>query len=63
MIPCFLVMGICRIDFNNINLSGINYAEDDPETVINIKFLACYSKFKKHKAPEKRVQWRINGYY
>ena len=56
MIPCFLVIGICGIDFNNINLSGINYAEDDPETVINIKLLAWYSKFKKHKAPEKRVK-------
>ena len=56
MIPCFLAIGICGIDFNNINLSGINYAEDDPETVINIKLLAWYSKFKKHKAPEKRVK-------
>lgn len=48
-------MGILSIDFNEINLSGTNYAENDPEIVINIKLLAWYSKFEKHKAPKKEL--------
>ena len=48
-------MGVLSIDFNDINLSGTNYAENDPETVINIKILAWYSKFEKHKAPKKEL--------
>ena len=48
-------MGVLSIDFNDINLSGTNYAENDPETVINIKLLAWYSKFEKHKAPKKEL--------
>ena len=48
-------MGILSIDFNDINLSGTNYAENDPEIVINIKLLAWYSKLEKHKAPKKEL--------
>ena len=31
-------MGILSIDLNNINLDDTNYNEDDPETIIHVRF-------------------------
>ena len=30
-------MGICNIDFNNINPGDTNYDEDDPDTSIYVR--------------------------
>ena len=46
-------MGILNVDFNNINLDN-NFDEDDPDTIILIKLLACHIKFEKHKELKKR---------
>ena len=42
---CFNEMGIL-----DINLDDTNYDEDDPETIIHIRFLAWHVKFEKRKA-------------
>ena len=39
-------MGILNIDLNNVNLDS-NFDEDDPDTIILIRVLACYIKFEK----------------
>ena len=39
-------MGILSVHLNNINLDN-NFDEDDPDTTILIRLLACHSKFKK----------------
>ena len=41
-------IGILNIDINNINLDNI-FNEDDPDTIIIIRLLACHIKFKKAK--------------
>ena len=46
-------MGILSVNLNNINLNN-NVVEDDPDTIILIRFLPSHTKFKKRKAPKKR---------
>ena len=53
-------MGILNIDLININLDN-NFDEDDPDTVILIRLLAWHIKFKKRKALQKGVTWKINA--
>ena len=48
-------MAILRIDLNNVNLDDTNYDKDDPETIIQIRFLAWHIKFEKHKALKKEL--------
>ena len=45
-------MGILNIDLNNINLDNSS-DEDDPDTIILIRLLAWYIKFKKCKTLKK----------
>ena len=39
-------MEILDIDLNNINLDDTNYDEDDPQTVVHVRFLAWHNKLK-----------------
>ena len=43
-------MGIFGVNLNNISFDNTNYEEDDPDTIILVRLLAWYSKFKKLKA-------------
>ena len=43
---------ILAVDLEKVNLDN-NFSEDDPDTIIHIRFLAWRSKSKKLKAPEK----------
>ena len=52
-------MGILNIDLNSIDLGDTNYDEDDPHTIILVRILVWYIKFKKRKAL-KKDQWMIN---
>ena len=45
-------MGILNIGLNDINLDD-NFDEDDPDTIILIRFLAWHIKFKKRKELKK----------
>ena len=45
-------MDIFNIDLNNTNLDN-NFDEDDSDTIILIRRLACYIKFEKHKERKK----------
>ena len=47
-------MGILNIDLDNISLDN-NFDEDDPDTVILIRFLAWHIKFEKRKALKKEL--------
>ena len=47
-------MGILHIDFDSINLDNTNHDEDDPDTIILIRFLAWHIELKKSKALKKR---------
>ena len=46
-------MGVLNIDLNNINLDN-NFDEDDPDTIIHIRFLAWHIKYEKRKELKKR---------
>ena len=50
---CCSEMGILSVNLNNINRDN-SFDEDDPGTIIIIRLLAWYSKFKKRKALKKR---------
>ena len=39
---------ILHVDLYKINLDN-NFDKDNPDTIIRIRFLACRSKFKRHK--------------
>ena len=41
--------GVLNIDLNNMNLDN-NFDEDDPNSIILVRLLACYIKFEKRKA-------------
>ena len=48
-------MGILSVDLDKTNLDDYyNFADDDPETVIRVRFLAWRDKFEKRKALKKR---------
>ena len=46
VIFCCNETGILSVNLNKINLDS-NFDEDDPDTIILIRFLAWHSKFKK----------------
>ena len=46
-------MGVLSVDLNNINLDDDNFIEDDPETIIHVKFMAWRNEYKQHNACEK----------
>ena len=50
---CCNEMDILSVNLNNIDLDN-NFDEDDPDTTILVRLLACHSKLKKHKAIKKR---------
>ena len=50
---------IFSVNLNNVNLDN-NFDEDWPDTIVLIRLLAWYSKFKKWKALRKS-KWRINA--
>ena len=52
-------MGIVRIDLNNINIDNTNYDEDDSETIIHIRLLACLIKFEKCKAIKEELNEEV----
>ena len=42
---------ILTVDLDKINLdNNNNFDEDDPDTIIHVRLLACHSKFKKRTA-------------
>ena len=45
----FNEVGVLNIDLNNMNLDN-NFDEDDPNSIILVRLLACYIKFEKRKA-------------
>ena len=47
-------MGILNIDLKKINLDN-NFDEDDPDTIIVIRLLACHIKFEKRKGLKKQL--------
>ena len=47
-------MSIFDIDLNKINLGDTNYDEHDPETIIDIRLLACILNLKNAKHLKKR---------
>ena len=47
-------MGILNIDLNNTNLDN-NFDEDDPDTIIFVRFLAWCSNFAKRKTLKKEL--------
>ena len=42
-------MGVLGEDLNNINLDHVNFDEDNPETIIHVRLLACRNRFKQCK--------------
>ena len=42
-------MGIVSVDLNNINIDHVNFDEDNPETIIHVRLLACRNRFKQCK--------------
>ena len=50
---CSDEMGVLSVDLNNINLDDDNFIEDDPETIIHVKFMAWRNEYKQHNACEK----------
>ena len=51
---CFNKMGILIVNLNNVNLDH-NFDEDNPGTIILIRFLAWYIKSKKRKALKNKI--------
>ena len=48
-------MGILSVNLNNINLDDGNFYEDDPKSIIHVRLLPWYNKFKQRKAFIKEI--------
>ena len=48
-------MGILSVNLNNINLDDDNFYEDDPKSIIHVRLLPWYNKFKQCKAFIKEI--------
>ena len=46
-------LGILNTDLNYINLDDNDFDKDDSGTIIQVRLLACHTKFEKHKALKK----------
>ena len=53
-------MSILNTNLNNINLEDTNYDQDDPDTIISIRFLVRHIKFEKHKELKKMISVNAN---
>ena len=53
-------MSILNTNLNNINLEDTNYDQDDPDTIIPIRFLVWYIKFEKRKKLKKMISVNAN---
>ena len=43
-------MGLNTIDLNSINFDNNNFNDDDPETIIHVRFMAWCNRFQQRKA-------------
>ena len=53
-------MSILNTNLNNINLEDTNYDQDDPDTIISIRFLVRHIKFEKRKEFKKMISVNAN---
>ena len=53
-------MSILNTNLNNINLEDTNYDQDDPDTIIPIRFLVWHIKFEKRKELKKMISVNAN---
>ena len=63
-------MGVRNIAHNNIDLEDTNYDKNDPDTTVQVRFLAWHIKFKKLKELKKALSeklmplvWRPNKWW
>ena len=42
-------MGVLGEDLNNINLDHVNFDQDNPETIIHVRLMACRNRIKQCK--------------
>ena len=52
---------IINIDLDKINLDGVNFYENDAETIIHARLLSWCNKLEKCKAHKKRIKQRKNS--
>ena len=52
-------MVILKVDFNNINLDAVNFDEDDPETIIQVRLMDWRNKFKQYKVCKKDISKKL----
>ena len=52
-------MGILSLGLNNINLDGVNFYEDDLETIIHVRLMAWRNRYKQHKANKKEINKKL----
>ena len=53
-------MSILNTNLNNINHEDTNYDQDDPDTIIPIRFLVWHIKIEKHKELKKMISVNAN---
>ena len=53
-------MGILIADLNYINLDDVNFDEDEPEAIIQVKLMPWRNRFKQRRAFKKINKQRIN---
>ena len=51
---------ILNADLNNFNLDDVNFDEDDPETIINVKLLTWSDRFEQCKALKKEISKELS---
>ena len=48
-------MGIFSVDLDNIKFDDVNFDEDDPETIIHVRLMVWYYRFKQRKAFKEEI--------
>ena len=48
-------MGLVNVYLNNVSLEDVNFDNDDPETIIHVKFMVWCNRYKQHKTCKKEI--------
>ena len=49
-------MGLVNVDLNNFSLDDDNFGIVYPKTIIPVRLMASYNRYKQHKACKKKIR-------
>ena len=51
-------MGFVTVDLNNINVDDNSFDEDDLKTIVHVRLMVLYNRFKRRKGVKLEKEWK-----